>query len=143
MEKAEGLVRDNAFLEFRLDYLSRPAMALPKIKRFYEMFPHAVVIATCRRVASGGKFRGQSRRSWMSWRRRRRRRCQLVDVELQTALKCKPEQIRIAHTGSANSFIPRLSRHPEAGRNSREDAEDSGRLLQGGVYGDDFSTTTS
>jgi len=73
MEKAEGLVRDNAFLEFRLDYLSRPAMALPKIKRFYEMFPHAVVIATCRRVASGGKFRGQSRRSWMSWRRRRRR----------------------------------------------------------------------
>src|SRR5271155_323363 len=57
-EKAELLVRDNSFLEFRLDYLSKPGLALPRIKRFIESHPGTVVIATCRRVASGGKFRG-------------------------------------------------------------------------------------
>ena len=59
MDKAESLVRDSPFLEFRLDYLPRPGLALPKIKRFLEMFPHAAVIATCRRKASGGKFCGE------------------------------------------------------------------------------------
>src|SRR3984957_13855981 len=57
-EKAELLARDNSFLEFRLDYLSKPALALPRIKRFIEFYPGTVVIATCRRVANGGKFRG-------------------------------------------------------------------------------------
>ena len=58
VEKAEALVRDNTFIEFRLDYLSRPGLALPKIKRFCEYHPHVMAIATCRRVANGGKFRG-------------------------------------------------------------------------------------
>src|SRR5208337_1795221 len=58
VEKAEALVRDNPFLEFRLDYISKPASALPKIKHFLETHPGTVVIATCRRAAAGGKFRG-------------------------------------------------------------------------------------
>src|SRR3981081_634722 len=58
IEKAEAVVRDNSFLEFRLDYLSKPELALPKIKRFMETHPGTVAIATCRRVAGGGKFRG-------------------------------------------------------------------------------------
>ena len=58
VDKAEALVRDNTFLEFRLDYLPRPALALPRIKRFMEYHPHVVAIATCRRTASGGKFKG-------------------------------------------------------------------------------------
>src|SRR5271163_3514384 len=58
VEKAEALIRDNSFLEFRLDYISKPTLALPKVKHFIETHPGTVVIATCRRVASGGKFRG-------------------------------------------------------------------------------------
>src|SRR5690242_268636 len=58
VEKAESLVRDNSFLEFRLDYLSKPGLAMPRIKRFFEAHPGTVVIATCRRVVNGGKFRG-------------------------------------------------------------------------------------
>src|SRR5277367_6445513 len=58
VEKAEALVRDNIFLEFRLDYLPRPALALARIKQFTEYYPHVTTIATCRRVANGGKFRG-------------------------------------------------------------------------------------
>src|ERR1700689_3107009 len=58
VEKAEALVRDNSFLEFRLDYISKPALALPKVKHFLETHPGTIVIGTCRRVTSGGKFRG-------------------------------------------------------------------------------------
>ena len=39
VEKAESLVRDNTFLEFRLDYLPKPGLALPKISEFLEMSP--------------------------------------------------------------------------------------------------------
>ena len=58
VDKAELLVRDNSFMEFRLDYLSKPGLALPRIKRFIESHPGTVVIATCRRASNGGKFRG-------------------------------------------------------------------------------------
>src|SRR6267143_7233767 len=58
VEKAETLVRDNPFLEFRLDYLSKPGLAIPRIKAFMESHPGTVVIATCRRTVAGGRFRG-------------------------------------------------------------------------------------
>jgi|SRR5882762_316069 len=101
LEKAENLVRDNPFLEFRLDYLSRPGLALPKIKRFFEMFPHAVVIATCRRLVSGGKFRGSVVSQLDVLAKAAAAGCQLVDVELQTASKCKPEQLQKLRTRAA------------------------------------------
>ena len=94
LEKAESLVRDNPFLELRLDYLSRPGMALPKIKSFFEIHPHAVVIATCRRASSGGKFRGSIPSQLDILGRAAAAGCQLVDVELQTAIKVKPEQLQ-------------------------------------------------
>src|SRR5256886_17550397 len=56
VDRAEALVRDHTFLGFRIDYLSHPAQALPKIKRFTEYHPQVVVIPTCRRQASGSKF---------------------------------------------------------------------------------------
>src|SRR5215468_1328037 len=94
LEKAEGLVRDNPFLEFRLDYLPKPGLALPKIKVFFEMYPHAVVIATCRRVANGGKFRGTVPAQLEVLSKAAAAGCQLMDVELQTASKCKTEQLQ-------------------------------------------------
>jgi len=94
VEKAEALVRDNSFLEFRLDYLSKPALALPRIKRFFESCPGTVVVATCRRVASGGKFRGSIASQLDILGKAAALGCQLVDVELQTAAKCKPAQLQ-------------------------------------------------
>ena len=93
-EKAEGLIRDNPFLEFRLDYLSKPALALPKIKHFLETHSGITIIATCRRVASGGKFRGSIASQLDILSKAAAAGCQLVDVELQTALKCKPDQLQ-------------------------------------------------
>jgi 3-dehydroquinate dehydratase / shikimate dehydrogenase len=94
VEKAEGLARDNPFLEFRLDYLSKPALAIPRIKRFIESHMGAIVIATCRRAASGGKFRGSIASQLDVLGKAAAAGCQLVDVELQTAAKCKPEQLQ-------------------------------------------------
>ena len=50
VEKADLLVRDNPFMEFRLDYIAKPGLALPKIKQFIETHPGTMVIATCRRA---------------------------------------------------------------------------------------------
>jgi len=94
LDKADSLVRDNPFLEFRLDYLSKPGLALPKIKAFFEMQPQAVVIATCRRTASGGKFRGSVASQLELLSKAAAAGCQLLDVELQTAVKCKGEQLQ-------------------------------------------------
>ncbi len=94
VDKAEALVRDNTFLEFRLDYLSHPAQALPKIKRFTEYHPQVVVIATCRRQASGGKFRGSLASQLEVLSKAASAGCQLLDLELQSASKCKPEQLQ-------------------------------------------------
>jgi 3-dehydroquinate dehydratase / shikimate dehydrogenase len=94
VEKAETLVRDNPFLEFRLDYLSKPGLAIPRIKRFIESQHGIVVIATCRRTASGGKFRGSIASQLDVLGKAAAAGCQLVDVELQTAAKCKPDQLQ-------------------------------------------------
>jgi 3-dehydroquinate dehydratase/shikimate dehydrogenase len=93
-EKAEALVRDNPFLEFRLDYLPKPALALPRVKRFMESNPGTIVIATCRRAANGGKFRGSIASQLDVLAKAAAAGCQLVDVELQTASKTKPAQLQ-------------------------------------------------
>jgi 3-dehydroquinate dehydratase / shikimate dehydrogenase len=94
VDKAEALVRDNSLMEFRLDYLSKPVPGLPKIKRFLESHPGTTVIATCRRVASGGRFRGSIPSQLDVLNKAAAAGCQLVDVELQTAAKSKPEHLQ-------------------------------------------------
>src|SRR5262249_13194129 len=94
VEKAEVLVRDNAFLEFRLDYLSRPGLAIPRIKKFMEYHPHVVAIGTCRRTANGGRFRGSIASQLDILGKAAVAGCQLLDIELQSASRCKPERLQ-------------------------------------------------
>src|ERR1700730_4031536 len=101
VEKAELLSRDNSFFEFRLDYISKPALALPKIKHFLEAHPGTMVIATCRRAASGGKFRGSIASQLDILSKATAAGSQLIDIELQTAQKCKPAQLQKLRTRSA------------------------------------------
>jgi 3-dehydroquinate dehydratase / shikimate dehydrogenase len=101
IDKAEALIRDNPFLEFRLDYISKPALALPKIKHFLDGHAGITIIATCRRVASGGKFRGSIASQLDILAKASAIGCQLVDVELQTAQKVKPAQLQKLRARSA------------------------------------------
>jgi 3-dehydroquinate dehydratase/shikimate dehydrogenase len=93
IQKAENLGWDNAFVEFRLDYISRPATALAKVREYTQTHPHATLIATCRRAAGGGKFRGSIPAQLEILAKAAAAGCQLVDVELQTAARLKPAQL--------------------------------------------------
>jgi 3-dehydroquinate dehydratase / shikimate dehydrogenase len=101
IEKAEFLSRDNSFLEFRLDYISNPLPAISRIKQFLETHGGMSVIATCRRAASGGKFRGSIASQLNILSKASAAGCQLVDVELQTAQKTKPAQLQKLRDRSA------------------------------------------
>jgi 3-dehydroquinate dehydratase/shikimate dehydrogenase len=90
VEKAESIVRDNPFIEFRLDYLAKPALALPKIKEFREYHSEAILLATCRRAANGGKFRGSVAAQLEILIKAGSQGCHLVDIELETAVHLKP-----------------------------------------------------
>ena len=90
---AESMARDNPFLEFRLDYLKQPLAALPKIHRFLETHQYVTAIATCRRADNGGKFKGSLASQLDVLTKAHAAGCQIVDLELQSALKSKPEAI--------------------------------------------------
>jgi len=94
LQKAEALVRDNTFLELRLDYLPRPALAFARIKEFTEYHPHVVLIGTCRRANAGGKFKGSIVSQLDILAKAATCGCQLVDLEVQSAEKAKPEALR-------------------------------------------------
>jgi len=94
VERAESLVRDNPFLEFRLDYLSQPVAGLPKLKSFLEMHPEATVIATCRRAVNGGKFRGSVAAELSVLLKAADSGFQLVDLELQSVKALKPPELQ-------------------------------------------------
>ena len=48
LEKASAVVKETPFLEFRLDYLEKPLLALPKLKQFFTDNTAATGIATLR-----------------------------------------------------------------------------------------------
>src|SRR5471030_2826636 len=83
VQKADVLVRENPFVEFRLDYLSKPALGLAKLKTFVEYHPEALIVATCRRVVTGGKFRGSIAAEVDLLVKAASYGCHLVDIELE------------------------------------------------------------
>jgi len=93
LDTAESMARDNPFIEFRLDYLKQPLAALPKIHRFLETHQYVTAVGTCRRADNGGKFKGSLASELDVLTRARAAGCQLVDLELQSALKAKPAAI--------------------------------------------------
>jgi 3-dehydroquinate dehydratase / shikimate dehydrogenase len=93
LASAESMVRDNPFIEFRLDYLKQPGAALTRIHRFLETHQYVTAIGTCRRVANGGKFKGSLAAQLEVLGKAHQAGCQIVDLELQSALKAKRDAI--------------------------------------------------
>ena len=91
LDIAESMARDNPFMEFRLDYLKQPLSALPKIRRFLEMHQYVTAIGTCRRADNGGKFKGSLASEIEVLTKAHASGCQIVDLELESALKTKPD----------------------------------------------------
>lgn len=93
LQTAESMARENSFVEFRLDYLKQPAAALQKIARFLETHQYVTAVATCRRAIGGGKFKGSPASELGILVKAAEAGCQLVDLELQSAIKLKPDAL--------------------------------------------------
>lgn len=94
MQNAEQIVRENHFVEFRLDYLPNPVAILPKLKQFLYERGEVTAIATCRRASTGGKFKGTIPAELEILEKAAQSGCHLIDIELQTAEHTKPAQMK-------------------------------------------------
>ena len=92
IERAEAALADSKFLEFRLDSLTKPASALPKIKEFLAEHRDATVIATCRRKEFGGNFKGSLKSELEVLTKAAESGCQIVDLEIESAEEAAPRQ---------------------------------------------------
>jgi 3-dehydroquinate dehydratase/shikimate dehydrogenase len=94
MRNAEEIVREDHFVEFRLDYLPNPLAIIPKLKQFLYERGEVTAIATCRRAATGGKFKGTINAELEILEKAAQAGCHLIDIELQTAEHTKPAQMK-------------------------------------------------
>ena len=107
IEKASGVVRENPFLEFRLDYLDKPLSAMTKIQQFVQDNTAATVIATCRRTESGGRFEGTVAAELDVLSKAAQAGCQIVDLALESAEALKKgdlAKLRESGTGLIVSY---------------------------------------
>ena len=102
IEKATAVVKETPFLEFRLDYLDKPLLALPKFKQFFADNTAATGIATCRRAALGGKFAGSVAAEIEILSKAAEAGFLLADIELETAESIKKAGVqKLRETGIA------------------------------------------
>jgi 3-dehydroquinate dehydratase/shikimate dehydrogenase len=94
IEKASSVVKETPFLEFRLDYLEKPLLALPKFKQFFEDNTAATAIATCRRETNGGKFTGNLAAEMEILTKAAAAGFHIVDLELQSAESLKKADLQ-------------------------------------------------
>jgi 3-dehydroquinate dehydratase/shikimate dehydrogenase len=93
LERAEAVLRDSKFLEFRLDSLSKPAAALPVLKEFLAGHRDVTAIATCRRKPFGGNFGGSLANELEVLAAAAEAGCQIVDLEVESAEEARPSQL--------------------------------------------------
>jgi 3-dehydroquinate dehydratase/shikimate dehydrogenase len=102
LEKANAVIKETTFLEFRLDYLEKPLLALPKLKQFLAENNAVTAIATCRRTANGGKFSGNVAAEIEVLSKAATAGFHIVDVELESATAMKKGELqKLRETGVA------------------------------------------
>ncbi len=102
IEKANAVVKENPFLEFRLDYLEKPLAALPRLKQFFADNTAATGIATCRREPNGGKFKGTLAAELEVLSKAAGAGFHLVDLEIESAEALKKGELqKLRDTGIA------------------------------------------
>jgi 3-dehydroquinate dehydratase/shikimate dehydrogenase len=94
IEKAESATKETTFLEFRLDYLEKPLLALPKLKTFLIEHTAVTAIATCRRTKNGGKFDGSVTAELEVLVKAAASGFHLVDLELESAEELKKAEVQ-------------------------------------------------
>jgi 3-dehydroquinate dehydratase / shikimate dehydrogenase len=112
-------------VELRLDWLSDEDELARFLVRLAKKRPRATLIATCRRRAAGGRFRGTIAQQLVHLASALRSGCAWYDLEVESSAKCPPELLEVLlgegrRIASAHFF----GRSP---RNLRRVAADLGR----------------
>ncbi len=87
IDRATEILRETNFLEFRLDYLAKPAAALPALEAFLAANGAATAIATCRLKENGGRFDGSRTAALDILLKAAVAGFQIVDIELEAIEK--------------------------------------------------------
>lgn len=93
LERAQAVLADCRFFEFRLDSLPKPAAALPRIKEFLSARRDVSAIATCRRQANGGSFTGSLTAQLDILHKAAECGCHIIDLEIESAEGARPAQL--------------------------------------------------
>jgi 3-dehydroquinate dehydratase/shikimate dehydrogenase len=102
LDKASTVLKETTFLEFRLDYLTKPAASLPRFKQFLTDNGACTAIATCRCEVNGGKFKGSNTEAADILFKAAEAGFQLVDIELESAEKLPKATLeKVRATGAA------------------------------------------
>ncbi len=102
VEKATAALKDTTFIEFRLDYMPKPAAALPVLQQFIRENGAATVVATCRCKDNGGRFEGSNQAALEILLKAAEAGFHLVDVELESIEKLPKNTIqRLRDAGAA------------------------------------------
>src|SRR5579863_1815371 len=93
IERAGRALHEAKFLEFRLDFLPRPAAFLLDLKEFLAAHRDVTAIATCRRQKNGGHFSGSLTTELDVLLKAAQAGCQLADLEVESAEEARPAQL--------------------------------------------------
>jgi 3-dehydroquinate dehydratase/shikimate dehydrogenase len=99
VEKAAAVLKDTSFIEFRLDYLSKPAAAMPALQQFLAANGAATAVATCRLKENGGRFEGTTQAALDVLMKAAEAGFQLVDIELESIEKLPKTTMGKLHEG--------------------------------------------
>ncbi len=105
VEKAAVALRDTSFIEFRLDYLPKPAAALPTLKQFLSENGAATAVGTCRCKDNGGKFEGSNHAALEILLKAAEAGFQLVDIELESIEKLPKNTMQKLRDAGASVII--------------------------------------
>ncbi len=87
LDRATEALKETSFIELRLDYLSKPANAIPLLKEFLAAHGGVSAIATCRCEENGGRFQGTSKAAVEILQKAGEAGFQLLDIELESVEK--------------------------------------------------------
>jgi 3-dehydroquinate dehydratase / shikimate dehydrogenase len=105
LETATAALKETTFLEFRLDYLTKPAAALPQFKVFLTENGAATVIATCRCKDNGGRFSGSNTAALDVLLKAAEAGFQIVDIELESVEKLPKDTLTKLRAAGAAIII--------------------------------------
>src|ERR1700690_2568095 len=109
LSQVQRALRLTRTVELRLDWLSGDAEIDLFLKRLAAKKAHATFIATCRRRAAGGRYRGSIAKQLVQLGAALRAGCLWYDLEIETARNCPAELLRVLlgqgkHLASAHFF---------------------------------------